>query len=194
MANSNTASGLRPVGTIGSAGYVGRVQVFQALAADTQAIGIGDPVVLTGTGSADGVPDVTRLTTAGTTAIVGVCVGVVPNPADLTLGYRKASTLMQVLVDTDPFTIYEVQDSSTSKTTAAAATDIGTNVTLAMGTVDTTTGNGKTILDMTTAATTATLNVKLLRLSPKVDNAIGSYAKWLVTLNNRSQVAGVAGV
>jgi hypothetical protein len=197
MANSNTPFGLRPVGTIGSAGYVGRIQTFVALAADTQAIGLGDPVYLTGTGDtsiSDGIPVVTRLTAAGTTAIVGVMVGVVPSPTDLTLGYRKASTLQKVFVDTDPNTIYEIQDSDTSKTTALAVTDIGLNMTLAPGTVDTTTGNGKTILDATTGATTATLQVKVLRPSLKADNAIGAYAKWQVIINNHAYRAGIAGV
>lgn len=193
VGNSNTPMGLRPVGTLGSAGYMGRIQTFVALAADTTAIGIGDPVVMTGTADADGIPVVTRLTQAGTTAIVGAVVGVVPNPADLTLTYRKASTLMKVMVDTDPNTVYEIADSSVAQTTCIAATDVANNATLALGTVDTTTGNGKTVLG-TTIGTTTTLNVKILGLSPKVGNAIGDYAKYLVLINNHQFRAGTAGI
>lgn len=191
--NVSTPMGLRPVGTLGSAGYMGRIQTFVALAADTTAIGIGDPVVMTGTADADGIPVVTRLTQAGTTAILGAVVGVVPNPADLTLGYRKASTLMKVMVDTDPNTVYEIADSNSVQTTCIAATDIGNNATLSLGTVDTTTGNGKTVLG-TTIGTTTTLNVKILGLSPKVGNAIGDYAKYLVLINNHQFRAGTAGI
>lgn len=193
VGNSNTPMGLRPVGTLGSAGYTGRIQTFVALASDTTAIGIGDPVVMTGAADADGIPVVTRLTQAGTTAIVGAVVGVVPNPADLTLGYRKASTLMKVRVDTDPNTVYEIADSSAAQTTSIAATDIGNNATLSLGTVDTTTGNGKTVLG-TTIGTTTTLDVKILGLSPKVGNAIGDYAKYLVLINNHQFRAGTAGI
>lgn len=193
VGNSNTPMGLRPVGTLGSAGYTGRIQTFVALASDTTAIGIGDPVVMTGTADADGIPVVTRLTQAGTTAIVGAVVGVVPSPADLTLGYRKASTLMKVMVDTDPNTVYEIADSSSAQTTCIAATDVGNNATLSLGTVDTTTGNGKTVLG-TTIGTTTTLDVKILGLSPKVGNAIGDYAKYLVLINNHQFRAGTAGI
>jgi len=120
-------------------------------------------------------------------------VGIVPNPTDLALGYRKASTAMDILVDIDPNTIFEVQDSNTTKTTGLAVTAIGLNVDLLMGTVDTVTGNGKTILEGTTAATTANLPVKILRLSPKVGNEVGSYAKWQVLLNAHAFKAAVAG-
>lgn len=194
MANSNTPFGLRPVGTLGSAGYVGRIEKFHASSNDSSAIGLGDVVYLTGTADANGVPTVARFTSAATGQTVGVLVGVVPTPTDLTLNYRKASTEMYCLVDTDPNTIYEVQDSDTTTTTALAATDVGANCSLVMGTVNTTTGNGKTVLNATTAATTTTLAVQILRLKPAVDNAIGSYAKWIVKLANHQYGARAAGV
>lgn len=192
VGNSNTPMGLRPVGTIGSAGYVGRLQQFVVLAADTTAIGIGDPIVMTGTADANGVPVATRHT-AGTNVISGVMVGVVPTPSDLTLGYRKASTLMTILADTDPNTIFEIQDSSSAQTTCLAATDIGSNCAIAHGTVDTTTGNGKTVLG-TTVGTTTTMNVKIIGLSQKVGNKIGDYAKYLVVINNHTFNGGTAGI
>ena len=83
MANSNTPFGLRPVGTLGSGAYVGKVQVMYSSTSETAAIGIGDPVVLTGTGDASGVPGVIR-SAATTDAIVGVVVGAVPDPDNLT--------------------------------------------------------------------------------------------------------------
>ena len=197
MPNTNTPMGLRPIGTLGSAGYMGKIQIFNVPSTDATAIGIGDPVSLNGTGDANGVPQATRfVAVAGATTqipLVGVMVGIVPNPTDLALGYRKASTAMDILVDIDPNTIFEVQDSNTTKTTGLAVTTIGLNVDLLMGTVDTVTGNGKTILEGTTAATTANLPVKILRLSPKVGNEVGSYAKWQVLLNAHAFKAAVAG-
>ena len=114
MANSNTPYGLRPVGTIGNASYAGKIEKFFVPSTDATAIGLGDPVVLAGSADADGVPTVTRFSnyvasTSTASTVVGVMVGVVPVPTDLTLNYRKASTAQYVLVDTDPNTIYEVQ-------------------------------------------------------------------------------------
>ena len=192
VGNANAPMGLRPVGTLGSAGYTGRVQTFATSTSDTTAIGIGDPVIFNGTADADGVAQVARLaSTAG--AIVGAVIGIVPSPTNLTLAYRVASTNTRVLVDTDPSTIFEIADSGTAQTTCLAATDVGSNGTISMGTVDTTTGNGKCVLG-TTVGTTTTMNVKIIGLSPKVGNAIGDYAKYLVTINNHYYSAGTAGI
>ena len=182
VGNANAPMGLRAVGTLGSAGYAGRILTFSTSTSDTQAIGIGDPVVFTGTADANGIATVTRMTQASAVAIVGVCVGASVDPTDLTAGYRKASSAMFVRADVDPKTIYEVSDSSTAQTTCLAATDVAANATLALGTVDTTTGNGKTVIG-TSVGTTTTLDVKILGLSPKVGNAIGDYAKYLVVIN-----------
>ena len=193
VGNTNAPMGLRAVGTLGSAGYVGRVMTFATSTSDTQAIGIGDPVIMNSTADADGVPQVTRLTQAGTTAIVGAVVGIKPDPTNLTATCRLGSTATRVLVDVDPNTVYEIADSSTAQTTSIAITDIGQNATLSMGTVDTTTGNGKTVLG-TTIGTTTTLNVKILALSPKVGNLVGDWAKYQVLINNHQFRAGTAGI
>lgn len=192
MANANTPFGLRPVGTLGNASYAGKIQKFFSSTSETAAIGIGDPVALAGSADADGIPTVIRMTTGG--VAVGVVVGAVPDPTDLTSNFKKASTARYLLVETDPNTVYEVQESNTAATNALAAADVGLNASLTMGTVDTTTGNGKTVLAPTTKATTATLDVQILRLSPAVDNAIGQYAKWLVRLNINQYKAGTTGV
>lgn len=182
MANVNQPMGLRPVGTIGAGGYVGRIEKFNVPATDGTAIGIGDPVTLTGAGgiAANGLPIVKRGTVGG--IAIGVCVGVELVPTDLTLTYRKASTAMNILVDTDPMTVYEIQEDSVGGSIALAN---GTkDCSLILGTVDTTTGNSKTMLDSSTVAATATLDCLLLRPAPAVDNTpASSYAKWLVKLN-----------
>lgn len=191
MANSNTPFGLKPVGTIGNASYVGKLEKFFSSTSETAAIGIGDPVALAGSADADGVPTVIRMTAGGTA--VGVVVGVQPDPTDLTKNYKPANTARYLLVDVDPNTIYEVQETSSAATTYIAAASVGQNAALALGTVDTTTGNGKTVLT-TTVGTTTTLDVQILRLSPKVGNAIGQYAKWLVRLNNNQYKANATAV
>jgi len=123
-------------------------------------------------------------------------VGVQLNPNDLSMtgGYRKASTAMTILVDTDPNTIYEIQEDSVGGSVALA--DGTKNASLILGTVDVVTGNSKTMLDSSTAAANAALDLLLLRPSLKVDNApvTSPYCKWLVKLNLHQYAAGVVRV
>jgi len=193
MANANTPFGLRPVGTIGSAGYTGRIERFYVPATDSAAIGMGDPVTLTGAGGlhTDGTPIVKRGTVGG--IALGVMVGVLPTPTDLSLTYRKASTAMYIYVDTDPNTVYAVQEDGDGGAVALAN---GTkNASLILGTVDTVTGNSKTMLDSSTAAATATLDLLLLRPVLAPDNEVpAAYAKWLVKLNLHQYAAGIVRV
>lgn len=193
MANPNVPMGLRPVSTIGQSGYCGKIEAFNVPATDGTAIGLGDTVSLVGGLSADGLPIVARGTVGGIP--VGVMVGVKLNPTDLTMtgGYRKASTAMTILVDTDPNTVYEIQEDSVGGSISLAN---GTkNASLILGTVDTVTGNSKTMVDSSTAAATATFDLLLLRPAPAVDNTpAASYCKWLVKLNLHQYAAGIVRV
>ena len=193
MANQNQPMGLRPVATIGNSGYKGTIETFYVPSTDATAIGIGDPVTLTGAGGlhTDGTPICKRGTVGGVAA--GVCVGVKLLPNDLTVTYRKASTSMYILVDTDPNTIYEIQEDSVGG--AVALADGTKNASLILGTVDTVTGNSKTMLDSSTVAADATLDLLILRPAPAVDNTVPlAYAKWLVKLNLHQFANGVVRV
>ena len=186
MANTNAPFGLRPVGSLGSSSYQGKISVFYA-ANDTHAIGIGDPVVITGTGDTNGIPGCTR-SAATTDTIVGVVVGALPDPDNLTKNFKPASTARYLFVDTDPNTLYEVQSGydGTNASTIVSAANIGQNAQLAMGTVDTTTGNSKTLLSTTIITNATTGQVQIVRASTRVDNEVGTsspYSRWLVRLN-----------
>ena len=99
---------------------------------------------------------------------------------------------MLILCDTDPNTIYECVEGNSGTALTAAAT--GLNASLAMGTVDTTTGNGKTIINNATEATTSSLDVQLLRKKPEVGNDFGYGCKWLVRLNLNQYKASTTGI
>ena len=192
MANVNTPFGLRPVGTMGSNTYNGKIEKFYVPATDGTAIGIGDPVALAGGVIADG----TRIATRGTpsSVICGVMVGVQPlYGGDLTVTWRKASTAMYILVEVDPNTIFEIQEDSVAG--AIAIADGTKNGTIILGTVDTTTGNSKTMLDSSTVTASATLDLLLLHPVQSSDNtAAAAYCKWLVKLNLHQYAAGVVRV
>jgi hypothetical protein len=191
MANLNQPMGLRPVATLGNGGYKGTIEKFYVPSADATAIGLGDPVKLAGGLSADGYPIATRGTVGGTA--IGVCVGVQLQPTDLTLTYRKASTSMYILVDTDPNTVYEIQEDSNGGSIALAN---GTkNASLVLGTVDTVTGSGKTQVQSSSVAANAALDLLLLRPALAVDNSFpATNAKWLVRLNLHQYAPGVVRV
>ncbi len=182
MSNVNAPNGFVPVGTIGQNGYCGKVERFYTPSTTEGAIGIGDPVCLLTSLHTDGTPQAVRATS--TAKVVGVCVGIELVPTDLTLTYRKPSTSQSILVDTAPDTIYEVQEDSVGGYIALA--DGQKNINFVLGTVDTTTGNGLTMLDsssVTTSSGTA-LDCLLLRPSVKVDNTPGAnYCRWLVKFN-----------
>jgi hypothetical protein len=192
MANVNKPFGLRPVGTLGQAAYVGKVRKFYVPATDDSDIFIGDAVISGGTSGAlyPGDPDypTADIAAAGNT-VLGVCVGIEPLYSDLTVNYRKASTGMYILVDTDPDTIYEIQ----SDATGVSAENINLNADLSVVAGDTTTGRSKSVL--TGPAADATNDFLILGFAPDVDNDVSSapYVRVHVKLNLCQYANGATG-
>lgn len=187
MANQNVAFGLKPVRDAGSAPYNDGVEQFYVPASDGTALHVGDPVIKAGSADTAGVASVTRAGVTG--AITGVVVGFA-DPAGMELGYRAASTAGYVLVRTDPDTLYEIQEDSDGG--ALAAADIGLNANLVAGTGSSYTRQSGFMLDTSSKATTATLQLRIVGLAQRPDNAIGDQAKVLVKINNSTEVAGTA--
>lgn len=199
MANSNRPSGLSPVKYLNGADWDGRGNVYCLLAANTDPIFVGDPVALGGSSDTSGIPSI-ALCAAGATA-VGVVVAVGTNPGgpfadlnDLTKTSAPATKAQNyyALVCDDPNVIFEIQEVGTG--TQLTATEVGMNANFVNGTPGTGVKLSATQVDNTTEAVTSTLNLKLLRLSRRADNAFGAFAKWEVLLNNHAYRTGVAGV
>lgn len=190
MPNSNAALGLLPKRYRNGAPFVGPLRRYYVLASDSTAIYPGDPVVISGTGDARGTPSATRAT-AATGPITGVMVGVANEPSlpasndMLQLGYRPASTAGYILVCDDPNVLYEIQEDSVGG--SLAATSIGLNAALIAGAGNPNTRTSGFMLDSSTAATTATLPLRIIQLEQREDNEIGQYAKWLVALNTPTE-------
>lgn len=195
MANVNRPSGLSPVKSINGAPWNGQANIYSIAAAYTTKLAIGDPVISSGTADSNGIPGIVRA--ADTGAIRGVIVGLgtkeslMANPSNLDITYRPAaaqSTDWYAMVVDDPFTIFEIQEGGT----ALAAADVGLNTNLTI-----TNANdfvSQVVLDNADKGTTASLQVKLLGLARRADNAFGTYAKWLVLINNHELRAGTDGV
>lgn len=201
MANANRPGGFAPVGYLNGAPWNGQARLYNIVATYGTALYIGDPVISSGTADANGVPGIAIGATTG--ALRGVIVGLgryeglQANPANLDITYRPAAdpASWYAMVVDDPNVIFEVQEESNG--TQLAATEVGLNTISKSGT-----GNGFVsgwMIPSATGATpntTATLQLRLLGLVRRPDNAFGAYAKWLVQINvhELAHGTGAAGV
>jgi hypothetical protein len=195
MANVSRVNGLRPVKHLNGSAYNGQTNLYYVPASDGTAMGVGDLVKLAGSASADGYATVAQ--SAAGDASVGVVVGFVVDLSNLNqvAQYRTASTARYVLVADATDIVYEVQEDAVGG--ALAVTAVGLNANVVVAAPSATTGLSGMQLDSSTAATTATLNLKILGFSTRQDNEIGvANAKVLVTINNHQfgSSTGTAGV
>jgi len=185
MANSNTPFGLRPIRHINGEPYNGSATRYYVPASDSTALYIGDPVIIAGSADADGVATVTKATAAGGAYMLGPVVSVEPITRDSTT-YREASTARYVWVADNPDLVFLVQEDGVGG--ALAVTDVGLNADWIAGSGSTVTGLSGMMLDTSTKATTATLQLRIQGFNQSVDNEVGSAnAKVLVTINLHSR-------
>ena len=118
MPNSNAAQGLIPRRYRNGAPWTGAARTYHVPAANATALFIGDPVIITGTGDAEGYPDVGIATAASAGRITGVIVGFRPSAPFSPYKYLPASTEGYVIVADDPALLYEIQEDSVVSTLA----------------------------------------------------------------------------
>ena len=189
MANVNKPSGFTPSQYLNGSEWSGQARLYSIAAAYATALYIGDPVISSGTADANGVPGI--ILAAATGAIRGVIVGLgtqeglITNPSNLDITYRPAAATTKdwfALVVDDPNVLFEIQEKA--NTVQLAATEIGLNQVPILAA-----GNGFIggwLLASTTdatAATTATLPLRLMGLVRRHGNGFGAYAKHLVKIN-----------
>jgi len=197
MPNVNRPNGLSPVKHLVSGNYNGQANIYSIAATNVSGFAIGDPVISSGSSDARGVPGIALA--SGISPLRGVILGLgtgeggIFNPLNLNSTTRPAvaqSTYWYAMVADDPSLLFTVQEVGTG--TSLLATSVGLNANLLLGT-----NNGFSSgwqLSNVGAATTATLQVKLLGLSREPNNSFGPYAKWLVMINNHEFSAGTVGV
>lgn len=192
MPNANTPFGLKPVREAGSGPHNGGLNQYFHAAGDATALYIGDPVIKSGTSDASGAyPSVIKATAAG--AITGVVQGFVPDGVTNVAGFGAASTAYYLLVSDDPDTLYEIQEDAVGG--ALAITDVGLNADF----INAAPGTGRklsgTMLDTSTKATTAGLPLKIVAVTPRPNNEVGSAnSKVLVKINLHTEAHGAAGI
>jgi hypothetical protein len=188
MPNANRPSGFTPVGDITGGSWNGQARIYSIAAAYNTALAIGDPVISSGTADANGVQGIVRGATTG--ALRGVIVGLgrgetfMGNQDNLNITYRPASdpAVWYAMVVDDPHTLFEIQENANG--TALTAAEVGLNTVSVTGTHN---GfvSGWQVASTTdaTAATTATLQLRLMGLSRRIGNGFGANAKWIVKIN-----------
>jgi len=190
MANVNKPFGLRPLGNLSG---TGSQKQYGYEIADNQAGAIfqGDLVTLK-----DGY--ILQFNPATHTAAVGVFNGC--NYIDPTTGkptwsnYYPGSvniTQGKIIAEVldDPSQMFVIQNDGDS-----AATDYGLNADIVIGSGSTTTGVSANVLDTSSIATTAALNLKIIGLWDVPNNAVGTNAVVVVKINEHLYgSAGVAG-
>jgi hypothetical protein len=191
MANADCARGFIPRSGLSGQPYNASVMQFSTASGDSTAIFIGDPVKLSGTSqtiNGQVFADVDQAATGD--VVVGVVVGVLQDTRD-SLTYRAGSTVRILLVETNPNTVFEIQEVSGG--TALAAADIGLNANFVVGSGSTVTGYSGVELNNSGEASTNTLDLQIVGLVNRADNEVGEHAKWLVRINRHQFANQVAG-
>lgn len=200
MANVDNRFGLRPVGHISGAPWNGATMKCYCDTDESNALFIGDAVILAGSGDALArCPTITKAVAGATNPILGVITSFEPvMPAfgatanlNLQIIYRPASTAMYANVCVDPTVLYEIQGDSAG---VIAKTDIGTNFNLVFTHAgDTATGLSGMELNSASKANTSSYQLKLWGAADIPTNDVSLInAIWVVLINlNQLFSAGV---
>lgn len=197
MANNNIKSGLTPLYRLDGLPIITPIEVYVP-SSNTTAIGVGDPLVVTGTANSTiiqgrqvgAMPEVARATAGSAGAVSYVCVGrELVSEASLT--YLPASTTgILHAVPADGVTVFGIQSNGT-----AALASVGSNADFVFtATPNVITGQSGAELNESTVNTSATLQLKILNLIPVIDNTIGAAGKYEVLLNTANLVPNTAGI
>jgi hypothetical protein len=179
MANQDTAFGLRPIGLNGAGANTTGVTQYEIAATNTNAIYQYSPVIPL----AAGVIDIVGNANGGTVPALGVLMGVeyVDSSTKKTVFKNYWPGANSVSVDTNfpvkafvadnPNQLFMVAADGATTDRATALADVFANASLATATSGST-ANGRSTaeLDISTAATTATLFMRIVGLSQDVAN------------------------
>jgi hypothetical protein len=187
MANGDVAFGLKPVRMLDGTPFTGSVDMFYLPSSVGTAAFVGDPVRFAGSADSAGVASVALCNATDT--ITGAIVGFA-DAASMELGYGAASTIRYPLVAHGQDLLFEIQEDSDGA--ALTADEVGLNAQIIVAAGSTYTRQSGVELDSSSAATTATHGLRIRGLASRPDNAIGTNANWLVSLNDTTESPGTA--
>ena len=201
MPNLNAPKGFQPHRYLNGTSWNGQSNVYCIPAADASQYAPGDVVKSAAGSDANGVQYVQKA--AGTDAVRGVIVGFLPGgqltpnlrgtTIDLTtqvIPATKAKDYYVMVVD-DPAVLFELQDDGLSALTSTACNK---NASFTVANASGLQQMSASVLNTASVATTNTLNLKIMGLVQRDDNAFGLNAKWVVKFNLHELLGGTAGV
>jgi len=192
---TNAPQGLQPSSYLGGTTWSGQLSNYSILSSYATAIYSGDPVTAVNTGGIG-------IGVAGS-GIYGVFQGVqyATSAGVMTYSpYWPASTVtfgtlpaVALIID-DPNVEFNIQAGTSDAnvhTATVGQTDINLNANFAIAAGSTVTGQTGTYLNMASVDTTATLNLKILRLTPVPGNVLDLlYNNAIVSINNHLHKGG----
>jgi len=185
MSNRNEYGGFKPVRHLNGMPWNGKARMYYIPATDGTATFKGDAVKSAGSSDASGKYATVKQATAGSVNLRGVVIGFSDQPhiavdvTNLYRTYRPASTAMYCLVVDDPDVIFEIQEDNDTNDMDADMVGLSTDIVVGSG--NTTSGLSAMELDSSDTATAAG-QCKILNVSNKEDNALGTYCKWDVLI------------
>lgn len=194
---TNAPQGLQPVRKLDGSAWTSSLNSYQIVTTYADSMFTGDPVTI-------GTDGYLARGVAGS-AIVGVFMGVKYTDSTGTVkfmpywpgnpGVQTGSTVEALVLD-DPNLVFSIQETNGSGAagTPLALADRGLNANFLYTAGNTATGQSAVSLNNATEANTITLNLKIIDLDPTPGNALGSFANWLVTVNNHLYKGGVTGI
>lgn len=201
MANAIGPRGFVPSRYRNGAPFAGALNMYYIPAADTLQYNPGDAVRSVAGGDVNGIPAVIKA--AGTDTVRGVVVGcLLANPntnsfqgtnLDLTLQNIPATKTKDyyVLVADDPDILFEIQDDGLAALTATACNK---NASFTVANPTAPQQNSASVLSTASVAVTQALNLKIMGLVQKPNNAYGVNANWLVMFNQHEFQGNTAGL
>lgn len=191
MANANIARGLIPSRFRNGAPYNGASRTYYVPSTYGTNIFVGDPLILvTVSTESSGIPIVNVATAAGGAYVIGSCVGIGQAgnpPVAITRDmppYHQASTAGYIQVADDPEILFEVQENG-----AMGIGAVGRNVDLVSAAGSTASGYSGWMLNSSTLATTATLQMRVVYPVIREDNdPTLTNAKWLCAINLHAMI------
>lgn len=201
MANLNAPRGFVPSRYLDGSAWNGAMNLYYIPSSDGSVYSPGDAVKSAATADANGIPGIAKA--AGTDTVRGVVAGIlVANPndpslvgtvLDLTVQQAPASKAKDyyALVIDDPAVLFELQDDGLSALTATAANK---NASFTVANPTSPQQNSASVLSTASVNTTQALNLRIMGLVQRSDNAFGVYAKWLVKFNQHELMGNTAGI
>ena len=183
--------GLKPINLIGGQVFAGATRQLKIASGYATDIFYGDVVRV----SSDGViVKETGTTSVTATGVVGVFLGCqFTNPSTKQIQFQQywpAGTVAadaEAFVADDPDQLFKVAAVSSGTTVAFyGQTLVGNNVAMVQNSGSTVTGNSAIGIDGTSAATTATLPLRIVDVVPDTANASGNFCEFIVKWNEPS--------